>query len=95
MNHIALKYDCIPGVAKPVISDTPPVFGIEPYYKGSALLNLLNNVLTPAVFQEGLSSYLTQYGYVNASPRNLWTSLTVVSVQNEATDKFLLFLHYI
>lgn len=86
MNHIALKYDCIPGVAKPVISDTPPVFGIEPYYKGSALLNLLNNVLTPAVFQEGLSSYLTQYGYVNASPRNLWTSLTVAAQRHNITD---------
>ncbi|UMM24352.1 hypothetical protein L5515_004620 [Caenorhabditis briggsae] len=86
MNHIALKYDCIAGYAKPVISDTPPVFGIEPYYKGSALLNLLNNALTPAVFQQGLQSYLTQFGYSNASPQDLWTFLTVAAQSNNLTD---------
>ncbi|CAL2036943.1 unnamed protein product [Caenorhabditis brenneri] len=86
MNHIALKYDCVAGIAKPVISDTPPVFGIEPYYKGSALLNLLNNVLTPYVFQVGLSNYLTQFGYSNAGPQDLWHSLTVAAQQNNLKD---------
>uniref|UniRef100_A0A1I7TNP3 Aminopeptidase n=1 Tax=Caenorhabditis tropicalis TaxID=1561998 RepID=A0A1I7TNP3_9PELO len=86
MNHIALKYDCLAGYAKPVISDTPPVFGIEPYYKGSALLNLLNNALTPFVFQQGLSSYLTLYGYGNASPQNLWDSLTQAAQRSNKVD---------
>ncbi|KAF1761322.1 hypothetical protein GCK72_009578 [Caenorhabditis remanei] len=86
MNYIALKYDCIPGYAKPVISDTPPVFGIEPYYKGSALLNLLNNVLTPFIFQQGLTAYLTQFGFENASPQDLWNSLTAAARTNNITD---------
>uniref|UniRef100_A0A8R1E4S4 Aminopeptidase n=1 Tax=Caenorhabditis japonica TaxID=281687 RepID=A0A8R1E4S4_CAEJA len=86
INHLAMKYDCLPGSSKPVISDIPPVFGIEPYYKGSALLNLLNNALTPVVFQAGLNDYLSTYEFGNANPQNLWESLSIAAAQNNITD---------
>ncbi|EGT50985.1 hypothetical protein CAEBREN_05705 [Caenorhabditis brenneri] len=86
ISQVALQFDCDAENAKPVISDTPPIFGTEPYYKGSALLNLLNNVLTPHVFQVGLSSYIKEFAYSNAGAQDLWHSLTVAAQQNNLTD---------
>ncbi|CAB3399329.1 unnamed protein product [Caenorhabditis bovis] len=76
IKRLALMIDCIPGMAKPVISNTPPIFGAEPYYKGSSLFDTLSNLLTEEVFIDGLRSYLYDNAYSNASPNDLWKALT-------------------
>ncbi|CAI5454858.1 unnamed protein product [Caenorhabditis angaria] len=86
INRIALEIDCIDGYSKPVISDKPPVFGATPYYKGSALLNLLSNAITPDLFKYGLEQYLFKYYYKNTSPQNLWESLTNELLDNNVRD---------
>ncbi|XP_068617106.1 endoplasmic reticulum aminopeptidase 1b [Brachionichthys hirsutus] len=46
------------------------------YDKGSCILNMLRDFLTPEAFQIGIIRYLTRYSYQNTVNSHLWESLT-------------------
>ncbi|CAD6187493.1 unnamed protein product [Caenorhabditis auriculariae] len=85
-NAIALEIDCNSKNSRPVISDAPPLFSNIIYYKGSSLLNLLSNTLSPAVLQTGLQNYLQSYKYSNANAQDLWAALTQAARDAQMKD---------
>ncbi|NXS53458.1 ERAP1 aminopeptidase, partial [Brachypteracias leptosomus] len=46
------------------------------YNKGSCILNMLRDYLTPDVFKAGLVQYLQKYSYQNTRNEDLWNSLS-------------------
>ncbi|KAJ0178640.1 hypothetical protein K1T71_005415 [Dendrolimus kikuchii] len=56
--------------------ETDAIFDKISYGKGSALLRMLNHILTDEVFNSGVTDYLNAKMYGNAEQKDLWTALT-------------------
>ncbi|RCN33636.1 peptidase family M1 [Ancylostoma caninum] len=82
----ALDFDCSPDHCKPMLSDTPPILGKIPYFKGSALLNLLSNVMSPETLQKGLRRYIKKNINGVSNAEDLWASLTEVCAEDGVKD---------
>ncbi|KAM3844841.1 endoplasmic reticulum aminopeptidase 1 [Vipera latastei] len=48
------------------------------YDKGACILNMLQDYLSPEVFQAGLAKYLLRFSYQNTKNKDLWDSLSDV-----------------
>ncbi|EJW03981.1 hypothetical protein EDEG_01714 [Edhazardia aedis USNM 41457] len=54
------------------------------YSKGASLIRMLENYVTPQIFQKGLINYLNKHLYRNATTSDLWKELSDVSGRNVA-----------
>nr|XP_002738531.2 PREDICTED: endoplasmic reticulum aminopeptidase 1-like [Saccoglossus kowalevskii] len=52
------------------------------YDKGASIIRMLENFLTPDVFRQGLTDYLTRHQYGNARTDDLWEAMTKSSETN-------------
>ncbi|CAB3239507.1 unnamed protein product [Arctia plantaginis] len=59
--------------------ETDAIFDKISYGKGSALLRMLNHILTSDVFNAGVTNYLNSKMYGNAEQRDLWSALTTAA----------------
>lgn len=59
--------------------ETDAIFDKISYGKGSALLRMLNHILTSDVFNAGVTNYLNSKMYGNAEQRDLWSALTAAA----------------
>ncbi|XP_037296627.1 aminopeptidase N-like [Manduca sexta] len=59
--------------------ETDAIFDKISYGKGSALLRMLNHILTDEVFNAGVTDYLNAKMYGNAEQRDLWSALTTAA----------------
>jgi puromycin-sensitive aminopeptidase len=57
------------------------LFDAISYSKGASILRMLEQYLTPEVFQRGLQRYLSQYSYANAPGAALWKAMDAASGQ--------------
>ena len=55
------------------------IFDNISYAKGSSVIHMLNQYLTPDVFRDGLRHYLKKHAYGNTDTTDLWASLSEVS----------------
>ncbi|CAH0605719.1 unnamed protein product [Chrysodeixis includens] len=62
------------------------IFDKISYGKGSALLRMLNHILTDEVFNAGVTNYLNSKMYGNAEQRDLWSALTSAARQSGDFD---------
>ena len=60
-------------------SEINEIFDSVSYSKGASVLRMLSEHLGEETFRKGLSQYLKQYKYGNATTVDLWTSLEMVS----------------
>ncbi|KAK3856586.1 hypothetical protein Pcinc_037100 [Petrolisthes cinctipes] len=79
--HMILKQDSHPNTHPLEIPITQAdsmsdVFDSIGYHKGAAIIRMLNHVLTPHTFRNGLRQYLKAHQYGSVSQRDLWQSLT-------------------
>lgn len=58
------------------------IFDNISYAKGSSVIHMLNQYLTPDVFRDGLRHYLKKHAYGNTDTTDLWASLSEVSKKN-------------
>lgn len=58
------------------------IFDNISYAKGSSVIHMLNNYLTPDVFRDGLRHYLKKHAYGNTDTTDLWASLSEASKKN-------------
>ncbi|XP_068167083.1 endoplasmic reticulum aminopeptidase 1b isoform X2 [Antennarius striatus] len=56
------------------------------YDKGSCILNMLRDFLTPEVFEIGIIRYLKRYSYQNTINSHLWESLTKICSSDNLKD---------
>ncbi|KHJ90017.1 hypothetical protein OESDEN_10145 [Oesophagostomum dentatum] len=82
----AVEFDCMLEHSKPIISDTYPILGKMPYYKGSAMLNLLSNTLRPATLQKGLRRFIKKRAFGASNTEDLWASLTEACAEDGVKD---------
>ena len=66
-------------VSKP--ADIQQMFDAISYSKGAAIIRMLEQFLSPDVFQQGLQEYLKENEYGNAETRDLWKALGAASGQ--------------
>jgi alanyl aminopeptidase len=61
------------------------------YQKGQAVLGMLESWLTPEVFRKGLTAYLKEHEWQNATAADLWKALSTASGRDitPATNSFL------
>lgn len=52
------------------------IFDSISYSKGASIIRSMDNFLTRAVFQQGLSNYLIKFSYQSANQNDLWDMLT-------------------
>ncbi|XP_044302161.1 endoplasmic reticulum aminopeptidase 1 isoform X2 [Varanus komodoensis] len=57
------------------------------YDKGACILNMLQDYLSPEVFQTGLIKYLSRFSYQNTQNKDLWNSLSNVCPTGAAADQ--------
>uniref|UniRef100_A0A915A8B6 Aminopeptidase N n=1 Tax=Parascaris univalens TaxID=6257 RepID=A0A915A8B6_PARUN len=81
----ALIRDGDPSMTRPIISDRKSIFTYAPYYKGSSLLYMLNNVIGMAVMEQGLRSYFQQNAYKTTTDEILWSAITNATEANNVT----------
>ncbi len=55
------------------------IFDTISYSKGGSILRMLDNYLGEEIFRKGVSRYLSEYKYGNATSEDLWKSLAKVS----------------
>ncbi|EYB89646.1 hypothetical protein Y032_0229g2911 [Ancylostoma ceylanicum] len=72
----SLWNDCGSNSSAPLISDDGGLFAPTMYLKGSAIMNVLSSAVPADVLQEGLRNFMIKKAYANASPDELWSSLT-------------------
>lgn len=61
--------------------DADEMFDVLTYYKGGAVLRMLEQHIGPEVFRRGVSEYLKKHAYGNAETTDLWDALDSVSDQ--------------
>ncbi|KAI0977719.1 hypothetical protein GJ496_005590, partial [Pomphorhynchus laevis] len=55
------------------------IYNAISYRKGSSILRMLNNYVTPPIFQKALQNYISKYAYQNTITSQLWDEVTLVS----------------
>ena len=55
------------------------MFNTQSYSKGACLIRMLEALLTPTVFRDGVRSYLATHRYRNAVSTDLWAALQAAS----------------
>jgi len=55
------------------------MFDVLTYQKGGSLLRMLEQFLSPAEFQRGVSHYLTTHSYANTETNDLWDAIEATS----------------
>jgi puromycin-sensitive aminopeptidase len=61
--------------------DAEAMFDVLTYEKGGAVVRMLEQYLEPAVFREGVRSFLVAYQFANAETTDLWRALGEASGQ--------------
>lgn len=61
--------------------DADAMFDVLTYEKGASVLRMLEQHIGPAVFRQGVRSYLKAHAYANADTRDLWVALGTAARQ--------------
>lgn len=82
-----MHMDCIKSTHKIGVEVNDPVevdqiFDAISYSKGSSVIKMLENWLSPEVFRRGLVHYIKKFSYSNTVTSDLWNSLTFVANQS-------------
>ncbi|KAF5116684.1 hypothetical protein DV454_001537 [Geotrichum candidum] len=59
--------------------DIDQIFDAISYLKGASVIRMISNQLTDKVFVKGVSNYLKEHSYSNATTVDLWSALSKVS----------------